>query len=230
MKVLSLDTSSKALSIAILENQELLAEMTLNIKKNHSITLMSSIDFLMSSLDMAPQDLERIVVAQGPGSYTGLRVAVATAKTLAYSLQIDLVGISSLQALALAVDVEGMVVPVMDARRNNVYAGFYENGSAIAEDRHAALATVLTGLKNQPQVMFVGEVAPFIQQIKEQLPQASVRSVLPSAFEIGKLGQRMTPVDKHAFVPDYLKKVEAEEKWLESHSESHLSGDYVKRV
>ena len=83
MKVLAFDTSSKALSLAILEDKQLLAETTINIKKNHSITLMPAIDFLMGSLDLTPKDLDRIVVAEGPGSYTGLRIAVATAKTLA---------------------------------------------------------------------------------------------------------------------------------------------------
>ena len=81
MKVLAFDTSSKALSLAILEDKQVLAETTINIKKNHSITLMPAIDFLMASLDLTPKDLDRIVVAEGPGSYTGLRIAVATAKT-----------------------------------------------------------------------------------------------------------------------------------------------------
>ena len=92
MKVLAFDTSSKALSLAVLEDKQLLAETTINIKKNHSITLMPAIDFLMGSLDLTPKDLDRIVVAKGPGSYTGLRIAVATAKTLAHTLNIELVG------------------------------------------------------------------------------------------------------------------------------------------
>ena len=96
MKVLAFDTSSKALSLAILEDKQVLAETTINIKKNHSITLMPAIDFLMASLDWTPKDLDRIVVAEGPGSYTGLRIAVATAKTLAHTLNIELIGMSSL--------------------------------------------------------------------------------------------------------------------------------------
>ena len=122
MKVLAFDTSSKALSLAILEDKQVLAETTINIKKNHSITLMPAIDFLMASLDWAPKDLDRIVVAEGPGSYTGLRIAVATAKTLAHTLNIELVGMSSLLAL-VPCQQEGLFVPLMDARRNNVYAG-----------------------------------------------------------------------------------------------------------
>ena len=73
MKIAAFDTSSKALTLAILEDETLLAQMTLNIKKNHSITLMPAIDFLMASLDLTPKDLDRIVVAEGPGSYTNSR-------------------------------------------------------------------------------------------------------------------------------------------------------------
>ena len=96
---------------------------------------MPAIDFLMSSLDLTPKDLDRIVVAEGPGSYTGLRIAVATAKTLAHTLNIELVGISSLLALVPRQQ-EGLVVPLMDARRNNVYAGFYENAKPITTKTH----------------------------------------------------------------------------------------------
>ncbi|EAO75186.1 protein of unknown function [Streptococcus agalactiae COH1] len=121
MKVLAFDTSSKALSVAVLNNMECLATVTINIKKNHSINLMPAIDFLMQSIDLEPQDLDRIVVAEGPGSYTGLRVAVATAKMLAYTLKIDLVGVSSLYALTNGFSENDLLVPLIDARRNNVY-------------------------------------------------------------------------------------------------------------
>ena len=169
MKILAFDTSSTALSVALLEDEKLVAETTVTVKKNHSISLMPTIDFLVAQAGWQPSDLERIVVAQGPGSYTGLRVAVATAKTLAYALDIDLVGVSSLQALT-NLSVDGVVIPIMDARRNNVYVGFYENGQAIAPDRHAAFTDVLEQAKVYEKVTFVGEVAHFVDQIKESLP------------------------------------------------------------
>ena len=89
----------------------------------------------MASLDWTPKDLDRIVVAEGPGSYTGLRIAVATAKTLAHTLNIELVGMSSLLAL-VPYQQEGLFVPLMDARRNNVYAGFYENAKPVMPEAH----------------------------------------------------------------------------------------------
>ena len=229
MKVLAFDTSSKALSVAILDGENLLADVTVNIKKNHSINLMPAIDFLMKSVDLKPTDLDRISVAQGPGSYTGLRVAVATAKTLAYTLNIELVGVSSLYALAAAADFDGLVVPVIDARRNNVYAGFYKDGQSLKDDQHMNFADVIEAVKDEESVMFVGEVANFNNQIAESLPQAKVLSVLPSAYAIGKRGQELQPVDVDSFVPSYLKRVEAEENWLKTHIENP-SANYVNRI
>ena len=228
MKLLAFDTSNQALSLAILEDEHLLAQTTLNIKKNHSITLMPAIDFLMNSLDMKPKDLDRIVVAQGPGSYTGLRIAVATAKTLAHTLKIELVGVSSLLAL-VPEQVEGLVIPVMDARRNNVYAGFYQSGQAVRSEAHLPLAEVLeiAGAANQ-SVTFVGETTAFVEQIKDALPQAAIQSTLPDASTIGRIGLDLPAQSIHDFVPNYLKRVEAEENWLKTHQES--SDSYIQRL
>ena len=227
MKVLAFDTSSKALSLAILEDKQLLAETTINIKKNHSITLMPAIDFLMASLDWTPKDLDRIVVAEGPGSYTGLRIAVATAKTLAHTLNIELVGMSSLLSLVPRQQ-EGLLVPLMDARRNNVYAGFYENAKPVMPEAHLSFAEVLEKVTDAEQVTFVGEVGPFVEQIQEQLPQASYQETLPNAANLALWAWDKKADSLHDFVPNYLKRVEAEENWLKNHTESGES--YIKRL
>ena len=227
MKVLAFDTSSKALSLAILEDKQVLAETTINIKKNHSITLMPAIDFLMASVDWTPKDLDRIVVAEGPGSYTGLRIAVATAKTLAHTLNIELVGMSSLLAL-VPYQQEGLFVPLMDARRNNVYAGFYENAKPVMPEAHLSFAEVLEKVTDAEQVTFVGEVGPFVEQIQEQLPQASYQETLPNAANLALWAWDKKADSLHDFVPNYLKRVEAEENWLKNHTESGES--YIKRL
>ena len=227
MKVLAFDTSSKALSLAILEDKQVLAETIINIKKNHSITLMPAIDFLMASLDWTPRDLDRIVVAEGPGSYTGLRIAVATAKTLAHTLNIELVGMSSLLALVPRQQ-EGLFVPLMDARRNNVYAGFYENAKPVLPEAHLSFAEVLEQVKDAEQVTFVGEVRAFVEQIQEQLPQASYQETLPNAANLALWAWDKKEDSLHDFVPNYLKRVEAEENWLKNHTES--GEPYIKRL
>lgn len=227
MKVLAFDTSSKALSLAILEDKQVLAETTINIKKNHSITLMPAIDFLMASLDWTPKDLDRIVVAEGPGSYTGLRIAVATAKTLAHTLNIELVGMSSLLSLVPRQQ-GGFLVPLMDARRNNVYAGFYENAKPVMPEAHLSFAEVLEKVTDADQVTFVGEVGTFVEQIQERLPQATYQETLPNAANLALWAWDKKADSLHDFVPNYLKRVEAEENWLKNHTESGES--YIKRL
>lgn len=227
MKLLAFDSSNQALSVALLEDDRLIGDFTLTIKKNHSISLMPTIDFLMDQAGWTPQDLERIVVAEGPGSYTGLRMAVATAKTLAYTLGIDLVGISSLYALVP--ETSGLVVPLIDARRNTVYAGFYDNGRAVQPEKNTDFSQLLDNLTDQDQLTFVGEVAGFAEQIRERFPQAGILPSLPSAYRIGLAGLTAEPVAVHSFVPNYLKKVEAEENWLKDNREGDTSS-YIKRV
>ena len=227
MKVLAFDTSSKALSVALLEEENRLAELTLTIKKNHSITLMPTIEFLMASIDWKPTDLDRIVVAEGPGSYTGLRIAVATAKTLAQTLKIDLVGVSSLLAL-VPEEIEGLAIPVMDARRNHVYAGFYQEDQLVYPEGHLSFEAVLERAKGAEKVTFLGEVEAFREQIQEALPNAQMVETLPDAVRIGRLGLTKEAVSVHGFVPNYLKRVEAEENWLNDHQESGQS--YIKRL
>lgn len=223
MKLLAFDTSSQALSVALTEDNNLLGKIDLNIKKNHSITLMPAIDFLMTNAGLQPEDLDRIAVVQGPGSYTGLRISVTTAKTLASTLNIDLVGVSSLAAIAANVEVAGKVVPLIDARRQNVYAGIYENGTSISQEHHVELDKLMDTLKTEERLYFTGELANFRELISQTLPQAkfveNAERRLPNAYQIARLGAGYEPVNVDAFVPEYLKKVEAEEKWLETHAE-----------
>lgn len=235
MKLLAFDTSSQALSVALTEDDNLLGKIDLNIKKNHSITLIPAIDFLMTHAGIKPEELDRIAVAQGPGSYTGLRIAVTTAKTLASTLNIDLVGVSSLAAIAANVDVTGKVVPLIDARRQNVYAGIYENGLSMSQEQHMSLDKLLDTLKNEEVLYFTGEVANFRGLISQTLPQAkfveNAERRLPNAYQIARLGAGYEPVNVDAFVPEYLKKVEAEEKWLETHAKNQGNDtNYIQSI
>ena len=218
MKVLAFDTSGSATALAILSDGILVAETTLNTSVNHSVTLMPTIDFLMKQVGFAPADLDRIVVAQGPGSYTGLRIAVTAAKTLAYTLGIDLVGISSLQALAERIEGPEIVIPLMNARRGMVYAAAYQNSKNLIPDQYTALLDFLDKLTEFPNLTFTADAKIFQSEILERFPEAVIVSEatknLPSAFRMAKLSEKLRPVENiHDFNPIYLKKVEAEEKW-----------------
>ena len=128
MNVLAIDTSNYSLGIALVNQEQVIGEYITNMKKNHSIRVMPAIEKLMQDCEMKPTDVEKIVVAKGPGSYTGVRIGVTIAKTLAWTLNIPLVGISSLEALAAGAGryFDGCISPLFDARRGQIYTGLYQ--------------------------------------------------------------------------------------------------------
>ena len=230
MKTLAIDTSNQTLAVAVVDGQEVLGQSQTMAIKNHSTALMPAIDGLMQAVGMAPKELEQIVVAKGPGSYTGLRIGVTTAKTLAQTLNIPLIGVSSLKAVAAnCVGVSQVVVPLFDARRQNVYAGAYQwhNGTLETriKDQHISLSELLTQLKavDSQEVLFVGaDTVKFKDMIEAELPTARINQVslwnYPNGVVLAAIAKEEAPVASiHDFVPDYLKLVEAEEKWLASH-------------
>ncbi|MBT1022459.1 tRNA (adenosine(37)-N6)-threonylcarbamoyltransferase complex dimerization subunit type 1 TsaB, partial [Enterococcus faecium] len=100
MITLGIDTANQTLAIGVVEDEQILGQIQTNIKRNHSVTLMPAIDQLFADLQISPKDIDRIAVSDGPGSYTGLRIGVTTAKTIAYTLDKELVGVSSLKTIA----------------------------------------------------------------------------------------------------------------------------------
>jgi len=165
---------------------------------------------------------------------------VTTAKTLAYTLKKELVGISSLQTLAAnCVGQTGLIVPLFDARRKNVYAGAYRFVNGVWQnelpDQHISLRELLEQLKNEPNLFFVGEdVEKFTEEIAQIIPHGEICDVpqwqIPNAAAVlAALGSVAEPVENvHGFLPAYLKKVEAEENWLKTHTPNGES--YVEKL
>ena len=116
----------------------------------------------------------------------------------------------------------------MDARRNNVYAGFYENAKPVMPEAHLSFEEVLEKVKGASQVTFVGEVGAFVEQIQEHLPRTNFKETLPNAANLALWAWDKEADSLHDFVPNYLKRVEAEENWLKNHAESGES--YIKRL
>jgi tRNA threonylcarbamoyladenosine biosynthesis protein TsaB len=240
MKTLAIDTSNQTLAIAVVDGQNILGQSQTMAIKNHSSALMPAIDALMQAIGLVPQDLERIAVAKGPGSYTGLRIGVTTAKTLADTLRIPLVGISSLKTIAAnCIGSNQLIIPLFDARRNNVYAGGYlwQEGKLqqVIPDQHVSLPVLLNQLKESSykEVLFVGaDTAKFAEQIVAELPVAQVNQQslwnYPNGVALAELSEEAEPVAVHEFVPEYLKLVEAEEKWLASHTPG--AETYVEKI
>ena len=126
MRVLALDSSGIVASVAVVEDDTLVAEYTVNYKKTHSQTLLPMLDEIEKMTELDLDTIDAIAVAAGPGSFTGLRIGSATAKGLGLALDKPLVGIPTVEALAYNLyDVNGLICPIMDARRKQVYTGIY---------------------------------------------------------------------------------------------------------
>jgi tRNA threonylcarbamoyladenosine biosynthesis protein TsaB len=146
---LAIDTSSSAMTVAILDNGKMLGEVSSFAERNHSIGLLPHIQDLLAKLNLKPKDLRSVAVGQGPGSYTGVRIAVSVAKTFAWSLGLDLIGVSSLEAMALGGAVKqresgsGLtwVVPLMDGRRKQAFTAVYAYEGASPITAEGELAT-----------------------------------------------------------------------------------------
>lgn len=226
MKVLAIDTSTYTLGVSLSDGEQVIGEHITNLNKNHSLRVMPAIEALMKECEVKPADLDKIVVAKGPGSYTGVRIGVTIAKTLAWSLNIPLVGVSSLAALAAsAYFYPSYISPIFDARRGRVYTGLYrfENGklTIVEEDQNIALKDWCSRLKELDQeVLFVGEDVSLHEESLQELlaNQALLKGDIvssPRPSNLARLGLNEPAVDLHSFVPNYIRLAEAETKWLE---------------
>lgn len=228
MTILAIDTSNYALGVALLEENQVLGEYITNLKKNHSVRIMPAIHTLMNDCERVPADLTKIVVAKGPGSYTGVRIGVTIAKTLAWTLNIPLVGISSLEILASGTGryFDGNVSPLFDARRGQVYTGLYRFSDGkleIVEQDQLVMAVdwAVKLAEMEKPVLFVGNDLSIHQPKLEELVGskaffASVTEHNPRPSELAWLGRDKDGEDVHTFVPNYIRLAEAEAKWLEA--------------
>jgi len=130
MIILAVDSSSKVATVALIKDEKLLGEITLNDKKEHSVILMNIIQDLLKHNNLSIDDIDGYVVSKGPGSFTGLRIGMATIKGLSFGSNKPYVSVSSLDALALSVsNFDGIICPIMDALRNSVYTSLYKGHS-----------------------------------------------------------------------------------------------------
>lgn len=218
--ILGIDTATDTMSVAVGNASGILGELTTNLKKNHSVRLMPAIEQLLEECGIAVADLKKIAVSSGPGSYTGLRIGVTVAKTLAWDRQIPIVGISSLAVIAgnFSFATEP-VVPLIDARRGNVYGAVYQQGKSVFSDQHIALEELLAHISDR--AIIVGDISPVLKErISERLGDraifASVDLNFARASTLVKLALNEAGENATQFVPTYLKLAEAESKWLEA--------------
>ena len=228
MNILAIDTTGSAVTAAISADTGLLGEVFINGGQNHSVTLMPMIKRLLESVNMKVSDLTHIACASGPGSFTGLRIGAATAKALAYALNIPIVPVPTLDALAYNVfDINTIIVPIMDAKRRQVYTAFYErnaeNGmlNRLSDYRASDISEVLQELAAfNRRVIFLGDAVSvycdtiFNNPFNLLYLTAPFPAVLQRASSVAGLAALLIhegkTADSGSFIPFYLRKPQAE--------------------
>lgn len=170
MRVLALDSSGLVATVAIVEEEQTVAEYTVNYKKTHSQTLLPMLDEVVKMTEFDLQTIDAIAVAGGPGSFTGLRIGSATAKGLGLALDKPLIHVPTVDGMAYNLyGCQGLICPIMDARRSQVYTGIYhnENEFEIVEPQMAIAVQELILKLNQygEKVTFLGDGVPVYKEL-----------------------------------------------------------------
>jgi len=217
MRLLAVETSSLAGGVALLDDERLVAEYLLDVSITHSERLMAAVDRVLADARWSARDLGGLAVAVGPGSFTGLRIAVSTVKGLALALGLPIAAVPTLDAMAAAVPWAALpVCPVLDARKGEVYASQYrwDGGAMRREWEYLALSPEAFAARLTEPVVLVGDGAAVIRSPYARLLPPPCR--VPSPACVGALGlerlRRGDTVAPAALTPLYLRPSEAELK------------------
>ena len=226
MKILAIETSAKSVSAAVVENGVPLASAYQNMGLTHSRTLMPLVDGMLSAAGLRVRDMNLLATANGPGSFTGLRIGVSALKGLAWALEKPCCGVSTLAAMARNLaHMEGLIICAMDARRNQVYNALFlaHDGVLTRQCPDIGLAELAEEIKNRPEPKFVvGDGAGLCynhlleqdvpcRMAPPQLMMQNAVGVALAAEEMAAAGQVTTARD---LVPVYLRLSQAERERL----------------
>ena len=195
MKILGIDTSSKYLSIALSEDDSIIAEHSFLLDRKHSSLLIPKISQMLEENNISLSNIDAFIVGLGPGSFTGLRIGVSTVKGFGIATGKPCIGVPSLDALALNVDEKkSIIVPVIDAKRENLYSAVYErkNNRIIKKTNHLLLGVNELMKKVKKEAVFLGDG---IELYKNKIAQLNKRAVFledkywyPKASNLIRLG------------------------------------------
>lgn len=220
MLILAIDTATKIGSVALYEDKTgIIGEINLYVKVNHSNVIMKAVDSLFDLSGYTIKDVDKIAVTTGPGSFTGIRIGVAIAKGLAYSLKKPIIGINELDVLAeTGEEREGLIIPLIDARKERVYYSQYkyENRKLVRKEEYkdGELRDILEKLKGE-KVVFIGDGAIVNQElIKEIMGEDNIvfskANSIPRAAMAAQMALHHEDDNIYTLEPFYLNKSQAE--------------------
>ena len=225
MKILSIETSSDICAVCILEDKTKIKEITLSKGRTHSETLLPIINQIFEETNLSLNDIDLLVCDIGPGSFTGIRIGVSTAKAFIDAKKIPSIGISSLEALAYNVSTDGVICPIIDAKNNQVYTCIfnYDNGLYSLEHNFFAddINVILNILKKKnANITFVGDgINSYKEQIENNFKNSNIcinysENNDLNAYNLGIAGyNKFIKNEKCDVLPLYLKKPQAEREY-----------------
>lgn len=207
MKVLYIDTSSSYLYTGIVENDVLLIEKKEELGQVLSVLALPKIVEMFEEITVTPKEIDKIIVVDGPGSFTGIRIGLTIAKVYAWSLKIPITTITSLDAMAISCSEDKILVPMIDARRDYSYAAIYDHGKTILNPCHIQNKKLKEILKNYSNYVIISN-----NEINLDAPKCDY---IPNILEIVKKNVEKKEMNPHFVNPNYLKLTEAEESKLQ---------------
>lgn len=222
MKILGIETSSKVCAVALSENDKLIKEKILEDENTHSVKLMPLVDELLKETKTELKDIELFSCDKGPGSFTGIRIGIATVKAFLDATNKKAIGVSSLEILAYNSTNDGIICSIIDARNNNVYCGFFERKDNIIKQigklKFDTIENILEEAKKMKgKITFIGDAS---KNYKEQIVETMGKQAIFETEVANKLNarninsisyiKRDEAVDTNKLLPDYLRKSNAE--------------------
>lgn len=230
MKILGIESSGLTASIAVWQDDMIIAEYTTNFKKTHSETLLPMIAEVLERINIDVNEMDYIAVSEGPGSFTGLRIGAATAKGLGLATGKELVSVPTVEALAYNLyNVQGVICPIMDAKRDQVYTGIFKYEDGELETLFATDAVAITEIIDKingfgKEVTFLGDGVPVYKDvindsIKVPCRYAPANHAYQSAASVCVLAAKMVKEGKvvgaDMMRPEYLRLSQAERERME---------------
>ena len=229
MKILGIDTATHSTSVCIVEDDKLICEYTVNTKKTHSQKLMVMIESMIKESDLNIKDIDAIAICIGPGSFTGLRISMATAKAIAQVRNLPVISVNSLESLAFNMNLcERIICPILDAQRNQVYTGKYifENGvfKTLEDVKVVTIDELVEEIsKDSEEFIIVGEATSLYKEQLTQLKNSYIASVSNNvskasslcAIAKDKLEKDLDVHNCYTVNPMYIRKSQAEVQYEE---------------
>lgn len=218
MLVLAIDTSTKVGSVALFDEKKgLLAEVLINVKTNHSDTIMNAIDYIMKISEISVDNLDRIAVTMGPGSFTGIRIGIAIAKAMVFGKKIDIVAVNTLDLLAHEISEDTFIMPLIDAKKGRAYYSLYKKEAKLirTEDyKDGEIKEFLEKYKDK-EIVFTGDGAYNYREQLEEIMGKKAKFIprsrsCPRAGVLSEIASQLEPVNDVLLEPYYHSKTQAE--------------------